>query len=728
MAVALSETPILSFLNNAGQPNVGGSILTQVGGVNYPTYQDPAGATALPNPIPLNSRGEISNSSGISSQLYLLPGVVYTFTLYDASGNQIWIAEDVIAISPVAVGNMTDEKGSNGLPGFSAANGDFVPGTTASLTLSQNYGSASNLWIAFDAGEQGAGTFSLSGTNNETLTFNAPIPLGTSMVFVKGGTSLSMGTPGNGTVGPAQFSFPLYGPTSGRPPAPAVGQPYFDTTLGYEIVAVASSPAVWNSAGGALAQSVGIFPVTGLHSLGTTIFDDSSWTPGDVANILAFGGIPDGVTDNTVAFNAAVAAATTAAEFTASITGTTLTVDAITAGQIRVGHILAGTGITAGTTVTALVTGTGGKGTYAISASQTVVSEAMTSGYAGGIVYFPPGAFYFASTLTITINSTQTVPGSFSIRGAGSNITKLIFNGASYGGLEVVYGSAFSSCHIEGMSILTSGAASGTNSGIALVQAASTGSGNGSYPITTLRDLEFRGSDGFNETHCWAIGLLLQGVSTINVYDCNFFGPTGTPTGIGIDLAEAPSGASIIPVVFNFFGCNFTHLSVGIQYGGNCQGLSVVDCNMTANFTGILVPSGSSTPDQLSVTASQLNNINFSIFCQGVCQAVTITENLILIEANSVGILFNQAGQSVIVGNSFGPSSLPDTNMTGISVGTYNQGATIITGNYFDQISLGINLVAGSSHVNVQSNAYSPLIGTAVTNSGSGNTIGGGSQ
>jgi len=88
-AVALAPTPILQFFNNAGAPNVGGSVLTQVGGVNYPTYQDPNGTIALPNPIPLNSRGEVSNASGVSCELFLQSGVTYTFTLYDANGNQL---------------------------------------------------------------------------------------------------------------------------------------------------------------------------------------------------------------------------------------------------------------------------------------------------------------------------------------------------------------------------------------------------------------------------------------------------------------------------------------------------------------------------------------------------------------------------------------------------------------------------------------------------------------
>ena len=80
---------VLQFFNNAGLPNVNGTVLTQVGGVNYPTYQDAAGTIALPNPIPLNSRGEVSNVSGQSCQLFLVSGVTYTFTLYDAAGNQI---------------------------------------------------------------------------------------------------------------------------------------------------------------------------------------------------------------------------------------------------------------------------------------------------------------------------------------------------------------------------------------------------------------------------------------------------------------------------------------------------------------------------------------------------------------------------------------------------------------------------------------------------------------
>src|SRR5215467_164404 len=65
--------------------------------------------------------------------------------------------------------------------------------------------------------------------------------------------------------------------------------------------------------------------------------------------------------------------------FTASISGTTMTVTAVSAGALAVNQAISGAGVTAGTTITALGTGTGGNGTYTVSASQTVASETITS-------------------------------------------------------------------------------------------------------------------------------------------------------------------------------------------------------------------------------------------------------------------------------------------------------------------------------------------------------------
>ena len=83
----LCPVPILQFFDNTGKPAVGGSVLTQVGGVNAATYSDVNLTTPLPNPIPLNSRGEASTAAGATAQVFLTPNTVYVFTISDAAGN-----------------------------------------------------------------------------------------------------------------------------------------------------------------------------------------------------------------------------------------------------------------------------------------------------------------------------------------------------------------------------------------------------------------------------------------------------------------------------------------------------------------------------------------------------------------------------------------------------------------------------------------------------------------
>lgn len=81
------------------------------------------------------------------------------------------------------------------------------------------------------------------------------------------------------------------------------------------------------------------------------------------------------------------------ASFTGAISGTTLTASSVS-GSIDIGGKLGGGGITAGTYIVAQLTGTpNGAGTYQVSASQTVGSEAMTSTLAGVTYDSVSGAF-----------------------------------------------------------------------------------------------------------------------------------------------------------------------------------------------------------------------------------------------------------------------------------------------------------------------------------------------
>jgi hypothetical protein len=77
---------------------------------------------------------------------------------------------------------------------------------------------------------------------------------------------------------------------------------------------------------------------------------------------------------------------------TGSITATTMTVTAVTSGALAVGQTISGASVTAGTQITAQLTGTaGGVGTYTVSVSQTVSSTTITA---------------TATALTVAFNST----------------------------------------------------------------------------------------------------------------------------------------------------------------------------------------------------------------------------------------------------------------------------------------------------------------------------------
>jgi hypothetical protein len=106
----LAPNPILQFFDNAGNPMVGGTLLLQVGGVNTAGYSDVGLTTQLPNPITLNSRGEVATAAGASSQLFLSPATTYSMTLSDANGNQIWQATTVTG--PLASGNAVESVSS----------------------------------------------------------------------------------------------------------------------------------------------------------------------------------------------------------------------------------------------------------------------------------------------------------------------------------------------------------------------------------------------------------------------------------------------------------------------------------------------------------------------------------------------------------------------------------------------------------------------------------------
>lgn len=72
--------------------------------------------------------------------------------------------------------------------------------------------------------------------------------------------------------------------------------------------------------------------------------------------------------------------------FTATIVGTVLTCRSVTSGTLAVGQNLTGTGLTAGTYIYAFSAGTGGLGTYSISPSQNMGASGVTGSLSAGVL------------------------------------------------------------------------------------------------------------------------------------------------------------------------------------------------------------------------------------------------------------------------------------------------------------------------------------------------------
>lgn len=109
--------------------------------------------------------------------------------------------------------------------------------------------------------------------------------------------------------------------------------------------------------------------------------------------------------------------------FTGAISGTTLTISAVTSGTIGVGDVISGSGVTAGTYITALGTGTGGVGTYTVSASQTAGSTTITA--------YLPAVTYDSVSGAFEIVSTSTGTGSTITYGSGAMATSLLLTAAT---------------------------------------------------------------------------------------------------------------------------------------------------------------------------------------------------------------------------------------------------------------------------------------------------------
>ena len=94
-----------------------------------------------------------------------------------------------------AAGNMTADLFIDGV--------DFTAGTSTTVTTTAEAGAEANTWVYFNGVYQEKSEYSVSGT---TITFTATIPLTVTSIEVIYGTTLSIGTPSDGTVTAAKLA------------------------------------------------------------------------------------------------------------------------------------------------------------------------------------------------------------------------------------------------------------------------------------------------------------------------------------------------------------------------------------------------------------------------------------------------------------------------------------------------------------------------------------------
>lgn len=109
------------------------------------------------------------------------------------------------------------------------------------------------------------------------------------------------------------------------------------------------------------------------------------------------------VSDSQTVASTAINSTASPAIVTGAISGTTLTVSAVTSGTLKIGQTIEASGLTDGTIITAFGSGSGGVGTYTVSASQTVTSRTI---YALNWTVLPStdGAFEGGGTVDISDN------------------------------------------------------------------------------------------------------------------------------------------------------------------------------------------------------------------------------------------------------------------------------------------------------------------------------------
>ena len=349
----------------------------------------------------------------------------------------------------------------------------------------------------------------------------------------------------------------------------------------------------------------------------------------------------------------------------------------------------------------------------------TNVLAAAPNTSAATCVYFPAGKYKFNSAISYTLPSSGI--GSIKVEGDGLDNTILFWPAGQ--GMQINFPTGRVSAHVRDLSITTGTTNTGT--GLTYLETGSIADPS-STPGSTIINVAVHGDDGSvggPYTDYWQTGVIINGVTYIAAYNLN---TAGTPAHVGTGMILQGSAATSYAAAVAINSSNFETQNIGIVYGSYVQGVTVFQSSFAGTNTGITaLASETGILDGLLVTGSE-----FATHVCAICLFTSVGNTQIVgnafqnLTANGINIDLNPSNVFIVSSNIVECGLV--TGTFGVIAAGSSPGGGMITGNEFSLCGTAVNLGAGTTAINVQSNYY--LSNTTNTNNaGAGNTVGGGS-
>jgi hypothetical protein len=347
-------------------------------------------------------KGIFLNASGISRGMTMTStnGLNYVVSGYSL-GLEQWYTDndDGLGFGPVAYAMYGGAVSAQ----VASAGSSYTNGTYTAVSLSGGTGTGAQATITIADGIVTLVNITTAGSGysvGDILTASSASLGGTGSGFTALLTGNTIFTGGDSTLWQFDIGYDSTGGSTNNLVAhPGQNLKAIDSTV--------NTRPLYGAFPGASLTPVGIFTSTGYLN-GTTIYINGTNYLIGIGQTISGTGITTGttVTASSVSVGAVILG---------YMSGTTLTVTSVTSGVLVVGQTITGASgvtVTAGTTITALGTGTGGQGTYTINNSQTVGGTTNLVQFAGGgTTAVTASASMTTGSVTVTFDNNISVSG-----------------------------------------------------------------------------------------------------------------------------------------------------------------------------------------------------------------------------------------------------------------------------------------------------------------------------